>query len=68
MITVPIDGIAANRPCTTLRILGIAETSRKARNIRSARRTERLPPVGIRATATIVKSNIFQPFLKNLSL
>jgi hypothetical protein len=55
---------AVSRACTTRRMLGAAEISRRARRIRSARRIDVGPLAGTSATSTITRSNQFHGSLK----
>ena len=46
-------------------ICGMIDSNRRTRKIRRARRIESEPLDGNKAMPTIIKSKIFQPFLKN---
>ena len=63
-----MPGIEINIACIILFIDGTIDNSLRVLKIRKALRTEKGPDAGIRETATIRKSKIFQPSLKNLSL
>ena len=64
--TDPIPGSAVNNPSTTRRSDGTAETTRKTRKMRNARKTESPCAPGTSAMPTITKSKMFQPERKNL--
>ena len=63
-----MPGIEINIACMILFIEGTIDNNLRVLKIRNALKTEKGPDVGIRETATIKKSKIFQPSLKNLSL
>ena len=68
---VPTDkmpGIEINIACMILFIDGTIDNNLRVLKIRKALKTEKGPDAGIRETATIKKSKIFHPSLKNLSL
>jgi hypothetical protein len=71
MIIVPTDnipGIDIKIACIILLIDGTIDNSLNVLKILNARKTEKGPDAGISETATIIKSKLFQPFLKKLNL
>ena len=67
MITAPMPGSASSSACTTARICGTTDSSRKVRITRSPRSADKPPPVGISPITTTIRSNTFQALLKNSS-
>ena len=68
MPTDKIPGIEINIACIILFIDGTIDNNLNVLKIRKALKTEKGPEAGISETTTMIKSKIFQPSLKNLSL
>ena len=65
-MTAPIPGTAAKSACTTARICGIADKSRKARITRKPRNADSPSDCGSSPNETIRRSKTFQALRKKL--